>query len=108
EAERRWALLGVALIHRYGRITPGEEMVLVIVAAVHRAADFAAADYLMDYVKTRAPFRKREHRRDGTVGGWVAAKETDARAFARWNLEEPGRLSAAHDMAGLRGTRSVR
>jgi molybdopterin synthase catalytic subunit len=89
EAERRWPLLGVALIHRYGRITPGEEIVLVIVASAHRAAAFAAADYLMDYMKMRAPFWKREHHRDGTVGDWVAAKQSDASALARWGLEEP-------------------
>jgi molybdopterin synthase catalytic subunit len=89
EAERRWPLLGVSLIHRYGRITPGEEIVLVIVASAHRAAAFAAADYLMDYMKTRAPFWKREHHRDGTVGGWVAAKESDANATARWTSKSP-------------------
>jgi molybdopterin synthase catalytic subunit len=99
EAERRWPLLGVALIHRYGRITPGEEIVLVIVASEHRAAAFAAADYLMDYMKTRAPFWKREHHRDGTVGDWVAAKESDSSALARWDLEEP---------AVIGSTRSVR
>jgi molybdopterin synthase catalytic subunit len=108
QAERRWPLLGVTLIHRYGRITPGEQIVLVIVASEHRADSFAAADYLMDYMKSRAPFWKREHHRDGTVGGWVAAKESDASALARWDLEESRRLSAAHDMAGLGSTRSVR
>jgi len=97
EAERRWPLLGVAVIHRYGRITPGEQIVLVIVASEHRADAFAAADYLMDYMKSRAPFWKREHHRDGTVGGWVAAKESDTSALARWEIEEPRRLSAAHD-----------
>src|SRR3954447_19312339 len=75
EAERRWPLLGVSVIHRYGRITPGEEIVLVVVASAHRGDAFAAADYLMDYMKSRAPFWKREHHPDGTVGGWVAAKE---------------------------------
>jgi molybdopterin synthase catalytic subunit len=97
EAERRWPLLGVSVIHRYGRIAPGEEIVLVIVASEHRADAFAAADYLMDYMKSRAPFWKREHHPDGTVGGWVAAKESDASALARWDREEPRRLSAAHD-----------
>jgi molybdopterin synthase catalytic subunit len=99
EAERRWPLLGVALIHRYGRITPGEEIVLVIVASGHRAAAFAAADFLMDYMKTRAPFWKREHRRDGTIGDWVGAKESDASALARWDSRGPALVGS---------TRSVR
>ena len=94
EAESRWPLLGVTVIHRYGRIAPGQEIVLVVVASEHRADAFAAADYLMDYMKSRAPFWKREHHRDGTVGGWVAAKESDANALTRWELEEPRRVSA--------------
>jgi molybdopterin synthase catalytic subunit len=89
DAERRWPLLGVTVIHRYGRIAPGEEIVLVVVASEHRADAFAAADYLMDYMKSRAPFWKREHHRDGTVGGWVAAKESDLSALSRWEREEP-------------------
>ncbi len=59
EAEARWPLLGATVIHRYGRITPGERIVLVAVAAEHRGAAFAAAEMLMDYLKTRAPFWKR-------------------------------------------------
>jgi len=89
DAERRWPLLGVTVIHRYGRIAPGEEIVLVVVASEHRADAFAAADYLMDYMKSRAPFWKREHHRDGTVGGWVAAKESDLSALSRWEHEKP-------------------
>jgi len=89
DAERRWPLLGVTVIHRYGRIAPGEEIVLVVVASEHRADAFAAADFLMDYMKSRAPFWKREHHRDGTVGGWVAAKESDLSALSRWEHEEP-------------------
>ena len=62
EAEARWPLLGVTVIHRYGRIAPGERIVLVVAAAAHRAAAFAAAEMLMDYLKTRAPFWKRAMR----------------------------------------------
>ncbi len=83
-AEARWRLAGLRVIHRYGRIRPGERIVLVAVAAGHRAAAFAAADFVMDYLKTRAPFWKREHRSDGSVGAWVAAKDADETAAARW------------------------
>src|SRR5215813_9347708 len=62
EAQSRWALLGVTVIHRYGRIPPGENIVLVVTASSHRAAAFAAAEFLMDYLKTRAPFWKRVER----------------------------------------------
>ena len=72
------------MIHRFGLVRPGEPIVFVATAAVHRAAAFAAADFLMDYLKTRAPFWKREHRADGTRGAWVAHKDTDEAAAARW------------------------
>ena len=84
DAEARWPLLAVAVIHRYGRIAPGERIVFVAVAAAHRGAAFAAAEMLMDYLKTRAPFWKRAITRDGAVEGWVDAKEGDERAAARW------------------------
>ena len=84
QAEARWPLLGVRIIHRYGRLAPGEQVVLVIAAAAHRASAFAAADFLMDFLKTRAPFWKKEHRADGTSTGWVSAKEADDAAAARW------------------------
>jgi molybdopterin synthase catalytic subunit len=84
EAEARWPLLGATVIHRYGRVTPGERIVLVAVAAGHRGAAFAAAEMLMDYLKTRAPFWKRAIRRDGAVEGWIEAKQEDDRAAARW------------------------
>ncbi|UDL93478.1 molybdenum cofactor biosynthesis protein MoaE [Lichenihabitans sp. PAMC28606] len=84
DAEARWPLLGVQIIHRYGTILPGEQIVLVVTASAHRDAAFAAADFLMDYMKTRAPFWKREHRRDGSTGDWVEAKDKDAAAAARW------------------------
>ena len=85
EAEARWPLLGLRIIHRHGRLVPGAQVVLVAAAAVHRAAAFAAADFLMDFLKTRAPFWKKEHRLDGTSGDWVSAKDTDDAAAARWS-----------------------
>lgn len=84
-ARARWPLLGITAIHRFGRIRPGEPIVLVIAAASHRGDAFAAAEFLMDYLKTRAPFWKREHRADGTSGSWVAAKASDDDAAARWS-----------------------
>lgn len=84
EAEARWPLAGVTVIHRHGKIAPGANIVLVVTASRHRAAAFAAADFLMDYLKTRAPFWKKEHFVDGTAGGWVAAKAEDDAAAERW------------------------
>ncbi len=84
EAESRWPLLGVVVIHRFGKIAPGENIVLVATASSHRGPAFAAAEFLMDYLKTRAPFWKKEHRRDGSAGDWVAAKDEDDRAMERW------------------------
>lgn len=84
EAEARWPLLGVTVIHRYGRIAPGERIVLVAVAASHRGPAFAAAEMLMDYLKTRAPFWKRAVRAGGGLEGWVEAKEEDDQSAARW------------------------
>lgn len=83
-AVARWPLMGLTAIHRYGQIRPGEDIVLVIAASAHRRAAFEAADFMMDYLKTRAPFWKREHLIDGTVGGWVEAKAEDEAAAARW------------------------
>lgn len=84
EAETRWPLAGATIVHRYGRIAPGEPIVLVLTASRHRQAAFEAASFLMDYMKTRAPFWKKEHRTDGSVGDWVAAKDTDDDAADRW------------------------
>ena len=84
EAEARWPLAGVRAIHRYGRILPGDPIVLVVTASRHRVAAFEAASFLMDYLKARAPFWKKEHRVDGTARDWVAAKESDDEAAARW------------------------
>jgi molybdopterin synthase catalytic subunit len=82
DAQARWPLLGVTVIHRYGRMTPGDNIVLVVTASAHRQAAFEAASFLMDYLKTRAPFWKLEERPDGK--DWVAAKEADDDAAARW------------------------
>jgi molybdopterin synthase catalytic subunit len=84
EAIRRWPLDGATVIHRYGKLIPGEAIVLVVTASAHRQAAFDAANYLMDYLKTRAPFWKKEHRHDGSAGDWVAAKQADDRALDRW------------------------
>ena len=85
EAAERWPLYGLLAIHRYGLIKPGEQIVLVIAASSHRREAFEAADFLMDYLKTRAPFWKREHLADGSIGGWVEAKADDDRAAERWS-----------------------
>ena len=82
QAAARWPLTGLTIIHRHGRITPGEQIVLVLAASSHRQAAFEAASFLMDYLKTRAPFWKLEERPDGK--DWVAAKESDDDAAARW------------------------
>jgi molybdopterin synthase catalytic subunit len=89
EAQRRWALLGVTVIHRYGRLTPGENIVLVVTASSHRQDAFAAAEFLMDYLKTRAPFWKQVERRGGT--NWVDAKAADDAAAERWSRPPPRR-----------------
>jgi molybdopterin synthase catalytic subunit len=87
EARARWALLGVAVIHRYGRIAPGEDIVLVLTASSHRQAAFAAAEFLMDYLKTRAPFWKPVEKASGQE--WIEAKTADDAAAERWSAAEP-------------------
>ena len=82
QAQARWNLLGVTVIHRHGRITPGADIVLVVTASSHRQDAFAAAEFLMDYLKTRAPFWKQVENADGTT--WVEAKSADDAAAARW------------------------
>jgi molybdopterin synthase catalytic subunit len=87
EALARWpAVSAVTVLHRHGLIRPGGRIVLVAVAAGHRGEAFAAAEFLMDFLKTRAPFWKREHLSDGTLGAWVEAKDADDEAAARWNF----------------------
>jgi molybdopterin synthase catalytic subunit len=85
EAATRWPLTGLTVIHRYGKIEPGKNIVLVIAASSHRRAAFEAADFLMDYLKTRAPFWKKEHLAEGGTGAWVESKEGDDKDAARWN-----------------------
>ncbi len=91
EAKKRWPLLGVTVIHRYGRLLPGDNIVLVVTASTHRQAAFAAAEFLMDYLKTRAPFWKQEQHIDGEA--WIDAKEADDAAAERW--DKPSERDAA-------------
>jgi molybdopterin synthase catalytic subunit len=83
EAERRWDLLGCTVIHRVGRMLPGENIVLVLTAAAHRQAALDATAFLIDWLKTKAPFWKREEFQNGD-GVWVEAKDDDDAAAARW------------------------
>ena len=83
-AVERFELLGLSAIHRYGKIAPGENIVLVIAAAPHRQAAFDGANFVMDFLKTSAPFWKKEHGKDGTQGDWVSAKDADDAARAKW------------------------
>ena len=92
EAKSRWPLLGVTVIHRYGRMTPGDLIVLVATASSHREAAFAAASFLMDYLKTRAPFWKQVETVAGTT--WVEARASDDRAAERWSAPPPQRAAA--------------
>ena len=82
EAMSRWPLKGLTIIHRFGRIAPGENIVLVVTASSHRQAAFEAAEFLMDYLKTNAPFWKREESQQGT--SWIEARDHDDAAAARW------------------------
>ena len=82
EATQRWGLCDLLVIHRHGRLAPGEAIMMVATAAPHRAAAFEAAEFLMDYLKSRAPFWKKEITTAG--GDWVAAKDADEAALDRW------------------------
>ena len=83
KAMSRWDLQGTRIVHRYGRLEPGAQIVLVLTASLHRQAAFEAAEYLMDFLKSRAPFWKKE----GTAGGghWVDARDADEDALSRWD-----------------------
>jgi molybdopterin synthase catalytic subunit len=94
EAIARWPLMGVSVVHRYGRIVPGEDIVMVATASSHRQAAFAAAEFLMDYLKTRAPFWKLVERTSGSAKTWVEAKEADDAAGARWSAPGDKRKAA--------------
>jgi molybdopterin synthase catalytic subunit len=86
EAKARWPLMGVTVIHRHGRIQPGEDIVLVVTASSHRAAAFAAAEFLMDFLKTSAPFWKQVEKAGEKT--WVEAKAADDAAAGRWKTAE--------------------
>jgi molybdopterin synthase catalytic subunit len=88
EAVARWPLYAITVIHRAGRLRPGERIVLVAVSSSHRAAAFSACDYVMDFLKTRAPFWKKEHLAEGSDGGWVKAKAEDDQRADRWGGKE--------------------
>ncbi|HEX6414710.1 MAG TPA: molybdenum cofactor biosynthesis protein MoaE [Burkholderiales bacterium] len=91
EARTRWQVLDYAVIHRYGDLQPGDQIVLVAIASSHRADAFAACQFIMDYLKTQAPFWKKEHHPEGAR--WVNALEADDEAAARWkSLKQPQRL----------------
>jgi molybdopterin synthase catalytic subunit len=92
EAQARWPLQGVTVIHRYGRLVPGDGIVLVATASSHREAAFAAASFLMDYLKTRAPFWKQVEKTSGKT--WVDAKAADDAAADRWTTPPPQREAA--------------
>ena len=83
EAGTRWPLQASLIVHRVGTLKPGDNIVLVVTASAHREAAFAAAEFLMDYLKTRAPFWKKETRADGTER-WVDARDSDESAAGRW------------------------
>lgn len=86
QAAERWPLIGLTVIHRHGRLAPGDNIVLVVAASAHRQAAFEAAGFLMDFLKTRAPFWKKEHVADA-AGDWVEAKADDDRAVERWSAD---------------------
>jgi molybdopterin synthase catalytic subunit len=87
EAAARWPVTAITVVHRHGRIAPGDNIVLVVTASSHRQAAFEAASFLMDFLKTRAPFWKKEHAASGTADDWVAAKADDDAAAERWKAK---------------------
>ncbi|OGA67781.1 MAG: molybdenum cofactor biosynthesis protein MoaE [Betaproteobacteria bacterium RIFCSPLOWO2_12_FULL_65_14] len=82
EAGSRWSVMDATVIHRYGDLRPTDQIVLVVVASAHRGDAFAACEFIMDYLKTRAPFWKKEHRPEGAR--WVEARASDDEAAERW------------------------
>lgn len=80
----RWPLQGITVIHRHGKLEPGDNIVLVITVSTHRQAAFEAASFVMDFLKSRAPIWKKEHGLDGKAGDWVAAREADEAAIENW------------------------
>lgn len=82
QAQARWRVLGCTVIHRHGELQPTDQIVLVVVASAHRADAFAACEFIMDFLKTQAPFWKKEQTADGTR--WVEARASDDEAAERW------------------------
>ena len=91
EARRRWPLEATLIVHRVGRLLPGERIVLVIAASAHRHAAFEAASFLVDWLKTKAPFWKHEETASG--GHWVEARESDDTAAERWTATKDGKTA---------------
>jgi len=87
-ASDRWQLYSITIIHRYGKIAAGEQIVLVIVTSSHRHDAFLAASFLMDFLKTDAPFWKKEHLKNGETCGWVSAREHDTLMRNKWNGDD--------------------
>jgi molybdopterin synthase catalytic subunit len=87
EARSRWPLEACLIVHRVGPLAPGEQIMMVATASAHRQAAFAAAEFLMDYLKSRAPFWKKEHGPTGSA--WVDARATDEAALRRWSAPQP-------------------
>ncbi|MDE1159140.1 MAG: molybdenum cofactor biosynthesis protein MoaE [Neorhizobium sp.] len=83
-AIERFSLMGLTAIHRFGKIEPGENIVLVIACSPHRQAAFDGANFVMDFLKTSAPFWKKEHAADGSPRDWVSAKDADDKAQEKW------------------------
>ncbi len=86
EARSRWPLQDILIVHRHGRLEPGDDIVLVIAASAHREAAFEACHFLIDWLKTKAPFWKLEEGHEGTR--WVEAKDSDDNAAARWSIPD--------------------
>ncbi|MEL6505348.1 MAG: molybdenum cofactor biosynthesis protein MoaE [Pseudomonadota bacterium] len=84
QACARWPVDGLTVIHRYGKLFPGDQIVMVVATSRHRDAAFDAARFVMDYLKTDAPFWKKEHRKDGQEASWVDARDSDDEARKRW------------------------
>lgn len=87
EAFEKWPLHGAVIVHRVGKLEVSEHIVLVATASSHRHAAFDSANFIMDYLKSKAPFWKKEHPKDGVAGEWVDAKESDQKILERWRLK---------------------
>jgi molybdopterin synthase catalytic subunit len=92
EARAKWQVLDLVVIHRYGALEPGDQIVLVAVASSHRGDAFAACEFIMDFLKTQAPFWKKEHHPEGAR--WVDARDSDERAAERWRSLKPKLLKS--------------